>query len=569
MSNPRAGKFRAAVVQTLAKLGDVQANIALVKKYVEEAVSQNARLVVFPECMNSGYLFDSAEHCRQLSEPLDGVYCQALRTLCRQHDVFIASGFTEKGDDGKSYNSALLFDPSGELICHYQKQFLATHDQNWFEVGVKGNPVVDTELGRIGLLICFDGRIPEIARCLAMQGVDIVLDMANFFAMDQAEMWVPARAYENGVWFVAATKAGVERSIYYPGGSMIVAPDGQIQAKIPYDAHGVVSAEITINRQHANGWQFGGDKMKDRRPDAYAMLSDSFERTPLHSILEQKIVPEAFTSKVAALQAHAASDRSLDEAVDAVEHAALLGVKIIALPLYFGSAQWSLTPASAMALAKSAPALISRLSEVCARHDALVVLSTVACEGEALYPETVLISTDAVIGRQRQVHLGPHERSWAQPAAETAQGFHVFETRYGRIGILSGYDGMFPESSRVMALMGAEILIWCCAWEHPHQRLLLAVPKAEDNRVYVVCANRSDAPYPGGSFVIPPDGFPTWDIEHVAPSTPRWGAVMPRFANIALARQKRMIPGVDMVRNRLVLTYPVLTAPAFDHAAPK
>ena len=88
------------------------------------------------------------------------------------------------------------------------------------------------------------------------------------------------------------------------------------------------------------------------------------------------------------------------------------------------------------------------------------------------------------------------------------------------------------------------------------------MPKAEDNRVYVVCANRSDAPYPGGSFVIPPDGFPLWDVEQSAPPMRRWGAVMPRYANIALARQKRMIPGVDMVRNRLVNTYGVLTATA-------
>jgi len=114
-----------------------------------------------------------------------------------------------------------------------------------------GHDPVDFEIGRHhGLpeltVICFDGRIPEIARSLALQGAEIIVDMANFFAMDQADMWGPARSYENGVWLVAATKAGYERSIYYPGGSMIVDPKGRVVAKMPDDRHGVIGAGLFV-----------------------------------------------------------------------------------------------------------------------------------------------------------------------------------------------------------------------------------------------------------------------------------------------------------------------------------
>ena len=108
--------FKAAVVQTLAVLGDVDANIAIVTGHVEEAVRQGAKLVVLPECMNSGYLFDSKEHCLQIAEPVTGRFAQALAALCRKHDLYIASGFTELGDDGRAYNTALLFSPDGDLI---------------------------------------------------------------------------------------------------------------------------------------------------------------------------------------------------------------------------------------------------------------------------------------------------------------------------------------------------------------------------------------------------------------------------------------------------------------------
>lgn len=547
--------FRAAVVQTLAVLGDVEANIAIVRGHVQEAVRQGAQLVVLPECMNSGYLFDSRDHCLQLAEPVTGRFAQALSALCREHGLFIASGFTELGEDGKAYNTALLFGPDGKQVGHYQKQFLATHDQNWFEVGVKGNPVVDTPLGRIGLLICFDGRIPEIARCLAAQGAQVVLDMANFFAMDQADMWVPARAYENGLWFIAATKSGVERSIYYPGGSLIVAPTGEVQARVAYDTHGVASADIVLDDVQARTWSFGGHKLDDRRPDAYDVLVRPFAETPLAAQLAQSLVPEAETAKVAAVQVHADVTHGLSEALDMLRHAGRLGVKLMALPLHFGARHWALDQDAAHDLALRTPGLMDEVQCIAREYGATIALPSVIRDHTGLVPATLLMGQHGLIGQQKQVHLGPHERAWAAPATGV---FQVFDTPQGRVGLVSGYDGMFPETTRALTLLGADIVLWAAAWEHPRQRELLAVPKAEDNRIYVVCANRADAPQPGGSLVIPPHGFPQWDLNVAAPRQMRWGSVMPTYANLALARQKRMIPGVDMVRNRLVHTYGVL-----------
>lgn len=563
-----AKTYRAAVVQTLAALGDLDENIRLLRHYTAEAVRQGAKLVVFPECMNTGYLFDSPEHCRELAEPVDGRYVQAMADLAKKYGIHIASGFTELDRPaGKVYNTGLLLDARGELAVHYHKQFLATHDQNWFEFGVRGCPVADTELGRIGLLICFDGRIPEIARALALQGAEVIVDMANFFAMDQAEMWVPARAYENGIWFVAATKAGVERSIYYPGGSMIVAPTGEVKARLPYDVHGVVSAEIDPSAARGKRWHHAGDRFADRRPEAYGLLGRPFAETPLKPLLEQPLLPEKSLAKVAAVQAHATPDPGgVDAAFDMADHAAKLGVKVIALPQFFGSPTWLPDAKQAREDAAAAPALVERAGAIARRHGCLLVLPLVEADGGALYSTALVIGPDGkILGRQRQVHVEPETVAWCA----AGEAFSVFETPFGRIGVLLGYDGMFPESARVLTLLGADVVVWASAWRHPYDRALLAVPKAEDNRVYVICANRSDSPYPGGSLVIPPSGFPHWDLNVAAPPVARHGAVMPAHANLALARQKLMIPKVDMVRNRLTPTYAPITAlsPAGGRAA--
>ena len=539
-------KFRAAVVQTLAVLGDVEQNIQRLRRYTKEAVRQGANLVVFPECMNTGYLFDSIEHCATLAETFSGAYVSAMQELCRQYGVHIASGITElDANSGKIYNSGVLLDDRGELIVHYQKQFLATHDQNWFAIGTKGCPVVDTKLGRIGLLICFDGRIPEIARCLALQGAEIILDMANFFAMDQAELWVPARAYENGVWLIAATKAGVERSIYYPGGSMIVAPTGYVIAHIADDTHGVVVAEIDPSAAQS--------KLADRRPQAYQVLQKPFAETPLAPLLKQPLVPEEATVKVAAVQSHATNEKgSLETAFDMVAHTAKLGVKLIVMPQYFGISTWLLEPEEARAEALKTSSQLERGVKIAQTYSCALVLSVIETVAGELMPTAVLIGPDGeILGRYHQVHLDSKEKTWAKPGDD----FPVFETPFGRVGMILGYDGHFPESTRTLTLNGADLIAWSCSWQHAFERELLAVPKAVDNRVYLICANRTDCPYPGGSLVISPEGFPHWNINVSAPVNKRHGAVFPAHANLALSRQKSMIPKVDMVRNRIVETY--------------
>jgi predicted amidohydrolase len=188
------------------------------------------------------------------------------------------------------------------------------------------------------------------------------------------------------------------------------------------------------------------------------------------------------------------------------------------------------------------------------QYGSVIVMPMLDHQGSGLCSSATVIGPDgAIIGRHRQVHLEPEMRSWCL-AGPT---FEVYTTPFGRLGVILGYDGMFPESTRALALAGADIVAWPSAWRHPRDRALLTVPKAEDNRIYLVCANRTDCPYPGGSFVVPPSGFPHWDLD---PPNRRHGAVMPAHANLALSRQKLMIPKVDVLRNRLTTTYGPIVA---------
>lgn len=346
---------------------------------------------------------------------------------------------------------------------------------------------------------------------------------------------------------------------------MIVAPTGEVAAKMPYDTHGVVSAEIDTAAAAYKKWPSGGDKLADRRPELYGTLVKPFKETPLAPLLGQSLIPEQATTKTAAVQAHMTQRvRSLESALDMAGHAAKLGVKVIVLPQHFNLDSWLPDTFQASAAAKNTAELLRRAGQIAGAYDCALIVPVMETTGSGIAPTAVLVGPDGKpIGRYQQVHLEPELRNWASAGNE----FKVFDTPFGRIGMMLGYDGLYPESARILTLLGADIITWSGAWRHRYERELLAVPKAEDNRVYVVCANRTDCPYPGGSLVIPPSGFPHWDINVSAPPVTRHGAVMPGFVNLALARQKKMIPKVDMVRNRLVQTYGPLVAGARIAAA--
>ena len=133
-----------------------------------------------------------------------------------------------------------------------------------------------------------------------------------------------------------------------------------------------------------------------------------------------------------------------------------------------------------------------------------------------------------------------------------------------RIGILLGYDGMFPEAARVLGVAGADVIAWCAALREPFERRLLAVPRGVDNRTVLVLANRLDCPDPGGSLVIPPSGFRDWDLDRIAAPNRQMGAVFPAFVDLAVTRQKQMIPKVDLFANRIVAAYGSLVRPVGD-----
>ena len=290
MSRP----VRIAAAQYEPHIGDLRGNRAEAVRWASEAAAAGANLVVLPELASSGYVFaDAAEAQRAAESAEDGPMVAALHDVCVQHGCHIAVGLDER-DGSSRHNSAVLIGPAGALAV-YRKLHLYHDEQSWFEPGAS-LPVVDTPIGRIGLIICFDLWFPEPARALALAGAEIIAVPTNWVASFKPTVWddrgycqgdyiAMATAAQNGVVVACADRVGVERGVTFLGASIIVGADGwPVAGPASKDAAELLFADVDLDDvERARRRTPRNHLLEDRRPGAYRTSTSRSAQAPLRA----------------------------------------------------------------------------------------------------------------------------------------------------------------------------------------------------------------------------------------------------------------------------------------------
>ena len=250
--------FGVAALQMCAT-GDKEENLGRVEAMAASAAARGARLIVAPEV----FLWRGPQDREpQIAEPIPGAVADRLGALARRLGVhFVAGSFLERAADDRAYNTSLLFAPDGSVAATYRKIHLFDVDIE-DQVTVRESdtrlagdaPVLAaTELGAIGMSICYDLRFPELYRRLAFAGARILVVPAAFTFPTGSAHWevlLRARAIENQCWVVAANQFGVGMgAIVNYGNSMIIDPWGTVVARTGSDRSDVVFAEIDPSYQ--------------------------------------------------------------------------------------------------------------------------------------------------------------------------------------------------------------------------------------------------------------------------------------------------------------------------------
>lgn len=267
-----------ACVQTDVDFANVPANLSRVLQSIEQAATRGADLVVLPECMLSGYAFDSREAALPHAVALDDPPLQEIAGAASAHNLHVTFGFLEKRNQ-QLFNAAALIGPSG-LVGHYRKVHLPQLGIDRFvDRGDIPYGVLPAGDVRVGLAICYDSSFPEPMRMLALAGADVIALGTNWpvGAAHTAQIVPPARSMENHLFFVAANRVGHENGFSFCGCSSICGPDGVVLAKTEGDAETILYADVDpLEARNKRIERTPGahviDRFKDRVPSFYGGL---------------------------------------------------------------------------------------------------------------------------------------------------------------------------------------------------------------------------------------------------------------------------------------------------------
>ena len=294
---PVTNPLRVALVQEQDH-GELAANRAQIATQVRAAAGQGARLVLLQELHNGRYFCQhQAAQEFDRAEPIPGPSCTWLSALAAETGVVLIGSLFERRAAGVYHNTAVVFDRDGRLAGKYRKMHIPDdpgfQEKFYFTPGDLGFQPIDTSVGRLGVLVCWDQWYPEAARLMALAGAELLLyptaigwdpgDTPDEQAR-QREAWLLSHrghAVANGLPVLACNRVGFEASplpgaagIQFWGSSLVCGPQGELLAEAASTTPQLLIADLDRGRSEKvrRMWPF----LRDRRIDAYQDLLRRF-----------------------------------------------------------------------------------------------------------------------------------------------------------------------------------------------------------------------------------------------------------------------------------------------------
>lgn len=289
-------KIKAALIQTSVS-ADPEQNKAMLAQKIKECRQKGAELVVLQELHNSLYFCqeESTDHF-DLAESIPGASSDFYGQLAAQNELVLVCSLFERRAAGLYHNTAVVFDKDGSLAGTYRKMHIPDDpgycEKFYFTPGDLGFKPIQTSLGKLGVLVCWDQWFPEAARLMALQGAEVLIyptaigwdQRDNTEEKDrQLEAWMLVQrghAVANGLPVLSVNRSGFEKDpstqskgIEFWGNSFVAGPQGELLGRAG-QADEILMADISLERseQVRRWWPF----LRDRRIEAYQDLLKRF-----------------------------------------------------------------------------------------------------------------------------------------------------------------------------------------------------------------------------------------------------------------------------------------------------
>lgn len=296
-----ARKYKVGLVQ-MSMGPDPDANLEAAVEHIREAARRGANIVCLPELFRAQYFCQREDHSLfDLAEPIPGPSTARLGEVAREARVAVVASLFERRAPGLYHNTAVTLNTDGAIVSVYRKMHIPDdplyYEKFYFTPGDLGFQAVDTAVGRIGTLVCWDQWYPEGARLTALQGAEVLFyptaigwhpSEKEEFGAAQYDAWQTiqrAHAIANGVYVAGVNRVGHENGdvrgnriegpgLEFWGGSFLADPFGRIVAKASHTSEEILVADIDLRLMEdtRRNWPF----LRDRRIDAYAPITKRF-----------------------------------------------------------------------------------------------------------------------------------------------------------------------------------------------------------------------------------------------------------------------------------------------------
>ena len=277
---------------------DTADNMSRLSEGIALLAQRGAGLIVLQELHNSLYFCQTEDvNTFEQAEPIPGPSTDFFGKLARKHQVVIVTSLFEKRAAGLYHNTAVVIERDGTIAGKYRKMHIpddpAYYEKFYFPPGDMGFQPINTSVGRLGVLVCWDQWFPEAARLMAMRGADLLIypTAIGYAANDtpeeqqrQREAWTTIQrghAVANGLPVIAVNRVGYEidpssqtKGIQFWGSSFVAGPQGEILYCAPEndEKQEIVAIDLAHSEQVRRWWPF----FRDRRIDAYTNIDKRF-----------------------------------------------------------------------------------------------------------------------------------------------------------------------------------------------------------------------------------------------------------------------------------------------------
>lgn len=289
--------LKVGIIQ-LSKTADIHANRARLADEIRRVATQGAQLIVNQELHDSLYFCQHEDiHECNLAIPIPGEATEFYSALAKEVGVVIVTSLFEKRAPGLYHNTAVVFEKDGSIAGKYRKMHIpddpAYYEKFYFTPGDLGFKPIDTSVGKLGVLVCWDQWYPEAARLMALHGAEILIypTAIGWESTDehdekvrQRDAWIAVQrghAVANGLPVVSVNRVGFEADssghtagIDFWGSSFVTGPQGEFLYQAPTDKEVSTVVDVDLERsEHVRRWW---PFLRDRRIDAYDDITKRF-----------------------------------------------------------------------------------------------------------------------------------------------------------------------------------------------------------------------------------------------------------------------------------------------------